>query len=154
MNESEHIADKALRIALAVHTGQTDRYGKPYILHVLSVGMQGKTDIEIAAGFLHDVIEDSNDWTIERLTEEGFPEEVLHIVDRLTKRDGEEWDNYINRVLTHAGAMRVKLYDLEHNMNAQRIPEFGEKEYERFQRYVRAWQRITSELNRLKTDRD
>ena len=47
-----------LRIALEAHTGQKDLDGNPAILHPLAVGLMGRTDAEIKAGFLHDVVED------------------------------------------------------------------------------------------------
>lgn len=47
-----------LRIALEAHTGQKDLDGNPAILHPLAVGLMGRTNAEIKAGFLHDVVED------------------------------------------------------------------------------------------------
>jgi (p)ppGpp synthase/HD superfamily hydrolase len=142
---NRYLIERALQIALEIHAAQTDRYGAPYILHVLTVGLRGGSEEEIAAGLLHDVVEDSDEWTIQRLEEE-FPEEVVRVVDCLSKREGEEWEDYIGRVMTHPGAMRIKLADLEHNMTAQRAPEFGDEEYERFKRYVSAWHRIKNAM--------
>jgi (p)ppGpp synthase/HD superfamily hydrolase len=142
----EQTIEHALEIAQAAHAGQKDRYGVPYILHPLRVALAGSNTLEIASGFLHDVVEDSDAWTLERLREEGFSEDLVRVVDCLTKRDGEAWDDYIGRVKTDRTAMRVKLNDLGHNMDASRIPEFQDKEYERFQRYVRAWNDISEAL--------
>ena len=81
---------RAISLALMAHSGQKDKHGAPYILHPLRVGLRAENDVEMTAGFLHDVIEDSKN-TIEDLRRAGFPEEVLTIVDYLTKREGEEW---------------------------------------------------------------
>ena len=137
--------EKALSMALMAHAGQKDKYGAPYVLHPLRVGLGGESAAEIASGFLHDVIEDTPK-TVDHLRGEGFPEEVLTIVDHLTKREGEGWEAYIHRVMEHEPSMRVKLRDLAHNMDATRIPEFGEKDADRFARYVWAWHEIRSTL--------
>ena len=52
--------EETLRIALEAHEGQKDIDGKPAILHPLAVGLMGNDDIEIKAGFLHDVVEDDH----------------------------------------------------------------------------------------------
>ena len=49
--------EETLQIALEAHTGQKDLDGNPAILHPLAVGLMGRTDAEIKAGFLHDVVE-------------------------------------------------------------------------------------------------
>ncbi len=137
--------ERAIGIALQTHAGQKDKYGAPYILHPLRVGIGARNDIEKAAGFLHDVIEDSPR-TIDDLRREGFPEDVLTIVDHVSKREGEEWEHYIHRVMEHEPSMRVKLRDLADNMDASRIPEFKDKDYDRFSRYVWAWHEIRRKL--------
>ena len=58
--------EETLQIALDAHKGQKDLDGKPAILHPIAVGLMGSNDAEIKAGFLHDVIEDS-DLTIDDL---------------------------------------------------------------------------------------
>lgn len=65
-----------LRIALEAHTGQKDLDGNPAILHPLAVGLMGKTEAEIKAGFLHDVVEDSS-ITLEDLKNRGVEDDVL-----------------------------------------------------------------------------
>jgi len=137
--------ESAISLALMAHAGQRDKHGAPYILHPLRVGLRAENDVEMAAGFLHDVIEDSKN-TIEDLRKAGFPEEVLIIVDNLTKRDGEEWKDYIHRLMQHEPSMRVKLHDLEQNMDTTRISSFGEKDKDRFTRYVWAWHTIREKM--------
>ena len=89
-----------IRIAVNAHDGQKDMVGNPAILHVLSVGLMGKTDAEKKAGLLHDVVEDTS-ISISDLREKGVEEGVLEAVDLLTHRDG---------------AIQVKLNDLHHNL--------------------------------------
>jgi len=90
------------------------------------------------AAVLHDVVEDT-DWTLERLRREGFPEEVLEAVDCLTHRDGESYEEFVERVQTNPIARQVKIADLEDNMNIRRIGRLGAKDLERVGKYHRAW---------------
>ena len=137
--------EPALSLALKAHAGQKDKHGSPYILHPLRVGLRAENDVEMTAGFLHDVIEDSPR-TVDDLRREGFPEEVLEIVEHLTKRDGEEWEDYMHRVMEHEPSMRVKLRDLEQNMDTTRISSFGDRDKDRFTRYVWAWHTIREKM--------
>lgn len=75
--------DIALRIATAAHAGQLDRDGHPVILHPLTVGLMGHTDEEKIAGFLHDVVEDS-DLTFDDLLREGIPNGIVNALRLLT----------------------------------------------------------------------
>lgn len=52
--------EETLQIALDAHKGQKDLDGKAAILHPIEIGLMGSNDAEIKAGFLHDVIEDSD----------------------------------------------------------------------------------------------
>lgn len=91
-----HTVDLALQIATEAHRGQLDRDGEPYILHPLTVGLMGTTDEERCAGFLHDVIEDS-DWTADKLCEAGVHESVVKAVELLTHTDDLTYDEYVQR---------------------------------------------------------
>ncbi|MFZ1728656.1 MAG: GTP pyrophosphokinase [Bacteroidota bacterium] len=143
--------ERAIALAMSVHRGQKDKHGAPYILHPLRVGLRARNDVEMIAGFLHDVVEDSrSEITLDTLRDEGFSEEIIVMVDYLTKRvingDDEEWNAYIDRVMEHEPAMQLKLLDLEQNMDTTRISSFGTNDSERFTRYVWAWHRIREKL--------
>ena len=133
--------ETALEIAIKAHKNQTDRYGKPYIFHPLRVMMNVDNDEDKVAAILHDVVEDS-DITLDDLRKEGFPDEIINAVDCLTKRDGEEYIDYINRVLTSPIAKRVKLADLKDNMDLKRIDVITEKDIVRLNKYLKAWRMI------------
>lgn len=108
--------DKALKIAIEAHAGQTDRDGEAYILHPLTVGLMGKTDEERMAGFLHDVIEDT-DYTANQLLEEGIPESVVNALCLLTHDKSTPYSDYVQQIIDSHNpiAMKVKLNDLTHN---------------------------------------
>ncbi|MBN1659339.1 MAG: HD domain-containing protein [Anaerolineae bacterium] len=131
--------DRAILIAAQAHLGQVDKVGEPYVLHPLRVMMavEGETEQTVAA--LHDVVEDSTEWTLERLRGEGFSEEVVEAVDHLTRREGETYEAFVERAAGNPIARRVKLADLADNMDIRRLRVLGEKEVERLRRYHAAW---------------
>ncbi|OJT23993.1 GTP pyrophosphokinase [Archangium sp. Cb G35] len=133
--------EDAIALAVEAHRGQRDKSGKAYILHPLRVMMRLETDTERMVAILHDVVEDTP-WTLERLRGLGYPEEVLSALDCLTKREGETYEAFIERVLPHPLARRVKRADLEDNMDVRRLLAFTERDAERMARYRAAWARL------------
>jgi len=133
--------DCAIQIAAQAHKGQKDKYDAPYILHPIRVMMRVKSEIEKIVAILHDVIEDS-DLTLDDLKNEGFSTEVVEAVDALSKRDGEAYDDYINRTTLNKIAINVKLADLEDNMDLRRIDVVTEKNKESMAIYHNAWLKL------------
>jgi (p)ppGpp synthase/HD superfamily hydrolase len=133
--------EDAIALAVEAHRGQRDKAGQTYILHPLRVMMRLETEAERMAAILHDVVEDTP-YTLERLRGLGYPEEVLGALDCLTKREGETYEAFIERVRPHPLARRVKLADLEDNMDVRRLLTVGAKETERLARYRAAWARL------------
>lgn len=136
--------EDAVSIAARAHRGQKDKAGAPYLLHPLRMMLRMDTEAAMMAAVLHDVVEDT-DWTLERLREAGFSEEVLEAVDCLTHREGESYQEFVERVRTNPIARQVKIADLEDNMNVRRINQLGPKELERMEKYHRAWRVLTGE---------
>lgn len=139
------ILNKAIEIASRAHAGQVDKGGEPYILHPLRVMLSQENELERICAVLHDVIEDST-VTFDDLRNDGFSDEVISVVDCLTKRDGESYDEFITRVLSNEVACRVKLADLCDNMNLTRIKNPTEEDKQRIQKYDKAWERISDAL--------
>jgi (p)ppGpp synthase/HD superfamily hydrolase len=119
----------AYQVALNGHDGQM--YGtEPYIHHVIDVNDRLKelfptlSEISLpiaeAVSFLHDVVEDT-DITLENLKVFGFPQEVIDGVDAMTKRDGESYDEYIERLSGNLIAVMVKIADSYSNLTASII---------------------------------
>src|SRR5881394_2515636 len=133
MNTSE-LLEKAISIAVEAHRGQKDKNGKPYILHPISVMGKVKTETEKIVAILHDVVEDT-DWTFDDLKKEGFSPEILQALDCVTKRDGEPYEKFVKRSGSNPIARRVKLADLEDNMDVRRMPAITEKDLERLAKY-------------------
>lgn len=111
-----HPIDIALQIATKAHEAQLDRDGYPVILHPITVGMMGDTDEEKMAGFLHDVVEDS-DYTFEHLLQKGIPQGVVNALRLLTHEKGTEYFDYVQSIIDSGNpiALKVKYNDLRHN---------------------------------------
>jgi (p)ppGpp synthase/HD superfamily hydrolase len=134
--------ERAITIAVEAHKDQKDRYGAPYIGHVLRVAIAGRTEAEKIVGALHDVVEDT-DWTFDDLRREGFSEAILTAVECLTKKsDDEDYDAFTARVKTNPLAIRVKLHDLTDNMDIRRLPQVEERDVQRLNKYLKAYREL------------
>lgn len=132
---------KAILIATNAHKDQIDKAGQPYILHPLRMMFSLKNEEERICAVLHDVVEDT-DITFDILRDEGFSEDILRVVDALTKREDESYDDFILRVLENKTACNVKLADLKDNMDLSRIPNPTQKDFDRISKYEKAVDRI------------
>jgi len=139
------VIERAIEIAVKVHRGQTDKAGAPYILHPLRVMMRMQTENEMAAAVLHDVIEDTG-MTLDDLRKTDLPKTVIETVDCLTRRSGESYDTYIERILEHSIAHKIKIADLEDNMDLKRGIKFADRDYARLKKYHQAWSRLKEKL--------
>lgn len=146
----------AREFARAKFDGVVDKGGNDYMFHCDKVAkrVEHLGDDYYVVGMLHDVFEDCYKredgkcyWSeFERdLKEAGVVSgihnvPVLHAIDRLSKRDGEDYFDYLNRVAIDRMALDVKIADLYDNMDIDRIPEEirGPADYERVGKYKMA----------------
>ncbi|XLQ12445.1 MAG: bifunctional (p)ppGpp synthetase/guanosine-3',5'-bis(diphosphate) 3'-pyrophosphohydrolase [cyanobacterium endosymbiont of Epithemia adnata isolate EadnSB Bon19] len=120
---------RAFNFAYQLHEGQYRQSGEPYIAHPIAVaGLLrdlGGDKAMIAAGFLHDVVEDT-DVTLEQI-EEQFGQEIQNLVAGVTKlskfnfssKTEHQAENFRRMFLAMAKDIRVivvKLADRLHNM--------------------------------------
>ena len=133
----------AEEIAREAHKGQVDKAGKEYINHPLYVASQMTTKDEKIVALLHDVVEDTH-VTLEYLRKQGFSSEIVDAVDAITKRDNEDYSEYLHRVKSNSLARKVKLADLFHNMDISRLQTPTEKDYERLEKYKKAYQYLST----------
>jgi len=133
-----NIIEKSLEIALKAYSGQKDKAGKTYILHPLRIMNEMETEEEISVALLHDVIEDSN-YTAEDLLNNNIPSDVVDAVQSLTKVKGESYEEFIERVLKNKLATKVKIADIEDNINILRLISVENKDLERIAKYHKAW---------------
>lgn len=134
--------EDAVALAAQAHRGQVypSLSGEPFILHPLRVMLRMASDDERIVAVLHDVIEDT-DCTLDDLRRAGYSKRIVNALDRLTHREGETYEAYIERLSDDPLARRVKLADLAENLaNNLRIAETtsGAEPHERIVRYERA----------------
>jgi (p)ppGpp synthase/HD superfamily hydrolase len=138
----------AISIAIEAHAGQLDKYGAPYIAHVMRVMQLGKTEDEKIVGVLHDVVEDTA-WTFEQLIEQGLAPHLVEALRCVTKlSDDEDYDHFINRIIPNRLACLVKLNDLTDNMDIKRVTALTEKDIPRFNKYLKAYNKIAAVISR------
>ncbi|MEG0823063.1 MAG: bifunctional (p)ppGpp synthetase/guanosine-3',5'-bis(diphosphate) 3'-pyrophosphohydrolase [Erysipelotrichaceae bacterium] len=140
-NENIEFLEKAYHYAAAAHEGQLRRSGEPYMIHAVQVGYilaQMRTGPKtIAAGLLHDVIEDCTCTSADIINE--FGEEVYNLVESVTKIGNLEFSdekeylaaNHRKIFIAMAKDVRViliKLVDRLHNMRTlQYMPSEKQK---------------------------
>jgi (p)ppGpp synthase/HD superfamily hydrolase len=131
------LLEKALLIATKAHEGQVDKAGESYILHPIRVMLKMSEEYDKIIAVLHDVIEDTS-ISYEYLRTEGFPEEIIAGIDDVTRREGESYKEFILRAKLNPRARRVKLADLEDNMDIGRIETPTEADFKRLKKYKHA----------------
>jgi GTP pyrophosphokinase len=123
------IIRKAWAFCLQQHEGQKRASGEPYVIHPLEVGQvlaELKMDsTAIAAGLLHDAVEDTDVTSVE--IAKRFGEQVAHIVEGVTKLDKIKFANredhqaenirkMLLAMVTDVRVVIIKLADRLHNM--------------------------------------
>lgn len=136
--------ERAIAIAAAAHAGQHDKAGAPYILHPLRVMLRLTTESERITAVLHDLVEDCEGWSFERLLGEGFSVEIIEALQSVTKREGEAYEDFVKRACENPIGRRVKLSDLHDNCDLSRISNPTAEDHERVARYRRAIETIAS----------
>ena len=145
--------EKAIKIAVEAHTGQVDKGGNPYILHPLRVMLSLNSEEERIVGVLHDVVEDCEGWTWERLREQGCSDEIIEALKSVSKTPEEEkqfkkmddpnekLDHYlefIKRAKFNKIGRNVKAADIKDNLDISRIDDITESDINRLNRYKAA----------------
>ena len=132
-----NLLEQAIAIALEAHRGQVDKAAQPYILHPLRVMLKMNTDKEMIVAVLHDVVEDSK-ISLEDLQSRGFFGEIIDAVKCCTKKHGMPYEEYIQQIGKNPLASRVKIADLQDNMNLARLPHPSQDDFDRVDKYREA----------------
>ena len=127
---------KAFFMMLRAHINQKDKAGRCYIFHPINVALGVKGIRTKTVALLHDVLEDSELYSIEDF--KFLDKEQMEAILLLTHNADEEYFAYINRVKTNKIALAVKLSDLRHNSNLKRLKTITEKDINRRNKYLKA----------------
>lgn len=165
----EPVVKAAAQLARQLHKGQLDKAGRDYFEgHLTTVANAGTNWMEMTVGYLHDAAED---------TYYSVPQIIQMLKDTLaaTPADNsyvpptyEEWldlaealellnantaptrEAYIERFRGHELALRVKLNDMQNNMDLSRLPSPGERDIIRLERYRKEYVQLREMLEELK----
>ncbi|MBC3832295.1 GTP pyrophosphokinase [Undibacterium amnicola] len=123
----------AIEFATRAHAGRVGEDGDPEIFHSMRVMLRLQDELERQTA----IIEDAGK-TSDELRAAGFAEEVVLAIETLTGRTGETYDAYIQRVIQHPLATRVKQADVaEHASVVSKMP-VNDEQIARMGNYQRA----------------
>lgn len=140
--------DKAIAFAVEKHTGQKDKGGNSYVRHILRVMESMDCEDEMVVAVLHDVLEDTNA-KVEDLQTLGCTESQVNSIMALTKREGQTKEDYCMGVMKSTVARKVKIADIEDNMQLWRMKNrhsgLTEKDILRLNKYLWMWTKLKGE---------
>ena len=136
--------EQAITIAIKAHAGQVDKAGQPYVLHPLRLMLKFETEVEMIVAVMHDVIEDS-EFTQDDLKKFGFSESIVEAIDCLSKRNGENYDDFVLRVSQNNLASKIKVEDIKDNLDITRLNKITDKDLKRVEKYHRALKALSKQ---------
>lgn len=147
----------AERLARHAHAGQVDKAGQPYACHLERVVASllrrwpDASPDEVAAAWLHDVIEDTK-WDGPTMVKAGVSPGAVVIVQELTRPAGSTsylaWIQSLS-ALGSISAVRIKLADNDDNSDPDRVASIPQGPAMLRDRYIPARQFLE---NRLKAE--
>ena len=130
---------RAIEIALEAHKGALDKGGNPYILHPLRLMLQMDSEEEMIVAILHDVVEDSEKWSFDKLHKEGFSKRIINSLRSVTKEnEDEDYEKFIDRSIKDKIGRKVKIADISDSLDISRLKEVTDKDILRINKYKKA----------------
>lgn len=144
--------EQAIKIAVGAHSGQRDKAGAAYILHVLRVMLTLSDPIAMQAAVLHDVVEDTPT-TVEDLAHSGVHPKACEAV-RLLTHDSQDshpvaYAEYVIRIGANTIAKAVKRADLHDNYRLDRVvlrSSHQAADLLRIQKYILSYQYLSDQI--------
>ena len=138
------LLSKMLALVATKFEDKLDKQGKPYFLHCLHVMKNCKLEDEnslcIAVG--HDLLEDIESITLDFLYHEFNPI-IANGINSLTHKKGQSYEDYIKEIgslsMAYPYLAKIKLADLRHNMDANRLKGLAKKDFDRMEKYMKAY---------------
>ena len=124
------LVKKAINIMYEAHKEDFDKGGYPYVFHPFYLATQVDGECATCVALLHDLVEDHRDkYDFDYLIKEGFPLEVVDILRLLTHEKEVPYMEYIKSISKNQTAREVKIQDLKHNINIDRMDGIKSKKY-------------------------
>lgn len=155
MNNQEKWIESAGKVAKRLHEGQKDKAGVDYFEgHLSFVASLGNTWQEKVVGYLHDASEDTPHSVeqvmvlLELEAKLQMPpnekENIAQALKLLNHHLAEDRETYILSIRANPLARAVKMNDLRHNMDIQRLPNPTGKDFQRLEKYQREYNYLES----------
>lgn len=128
---------RALMLCFQAHKEQNDKSGMPYVFHPFHLAEQMDTEEATIVALLHDIVEDT-DFTLEDLSEMGYPPAVIDALALMTHDPSVPYMDYVKKISGNALATKVKLADLRHNSDLSRLDVVDDRAIARVKKYAEA----------------
>ena len=125
---------KAIKLMFEKHKDQVDKSGMPYVFHPFHLAEQMDDEETTITALLHDIVEDT-DTTFDDLRKLGFSDNVINALKLMTHDKNIDYFEYVKNISKNPIARKVKIKDLEHNMDTSRLDEVTDKDIERVKKY-------------------
>lgn len=134
---------RAMNLVDKYFKDKKDKGGNPYTEHLIYVMQNVETTEEKVVALLHDIMEDT-DITEKEILGFGIQNVYVDAVKILTKKSCESYDEYIKRIIESENqlAINVKIADLEHNMNLNRLKLITSEDIVRKHKYKQAYSKL------------
>ncbi len=129
---------KAIKLMFEKHKDQVDKSGMPYVFHPFHLAEQMDDEETTITALLHDIVEDT-DTTFDDLRKLGFSDNVINALKLMTHDKNIDYFEYVKNISKNPIARKVKIKDLEHNMDTSRLDEVTDKDLERVKKYKKCY---------------
>ena len=122
----DNLYNRALLLVSDLFQDKKDKAGFPYINHLIRVSVKLDTEELRIAGLLHDVLEDTL-ITKDDLRELGFSNRVISIIEGVTNKVGENYNDKIKRIIDNGDmdVIKLKYSDMSDNANKKRLAKLS-----------------------------
>ena len=112
---------QAMIDCFTAHKEDKDKGGYPYFYHPLILAIQFDDEESVCVALLHDVVEDHPDKYSISYIREKYGNTIADAVNLLTYNKGVPYLEYIKNIKKNEIARKVKIVDLKHNTDLDRL---------------------------------
>ena len=122
----DNLYNRALLLVSDLFQDKKDKAGFPYINHLIRVSVKLDTEELRIAGLLHDILEDTS-ITRDDLRELGFSNRIISIIEGVTNKVGENYNDKIKRIIDNGDidVIKLKHSDMSDNADKKRLAKLS-----------------------------